>query len=107
MPVTKTCCEMLYASIAMQNYPLGWEELEWKMRKLKQLVWSYQLDIAQQVFSLKAPPYQFTLIRWGHRPDINTSPTREVLYEGHDYYAVLGFVTLLLTAEEDKQHMRS
>jgi hypothetical protein len=77
------------------------------MRKLKQLVWSYQLDIAQQVFSLKAPPYQFTLIRWGHRPDINTSPTREVLYEGHDYYAVLGFVTLLLTAEEDKQHMRS
>jgi hypothetical protein len=98
---------MLYASIAMQNYPLGWEELEWKMRKLKQLVWSYQLDIAQQVFSLKAPPYQFTLIRWGHRPDINTLSTREVLYEGHDYYAVLGFVTLLLAAEEDKQHMRS
>jgi hypothetical protein len=94
---------MLYASIAMQNYPLGWEELEWKMRKLKQLVWSYQLDIAQQVFSLKAPPYQFTLIRWGHRPDINTLSTREVLYEGHDYYAVLGFVTLLLAAEEDKQ----
>jgi hypothetical protein len=97
---------MLYASIATRNYPLGWEELEWKMRKLKQLVWSYQLDIAQQVFSLKAPPYQFTLIRWGQRPDYNTSPPREVLYEGHDYYAVLGFVTLLLAAEEDKQHMR-
>lgn len=98
---------MLYASIAMQNYPLGWEELEWKMRKLKQLVWSYQLDIAQQMFSLKAPPYQFTLIRWGQRPDYNTPATREVLYEGHDYYAVLGFVSLLLSAEEDKQHMRS
>jgi hypothetical protein len=98
---------MLYASIAMQNYPLGWEELEWKMRKLKQLNWGYQLDIAQQVFSLKAPPYQFTLIRWGQRSDYNAPAPREVLYEGHDYYAVLGFVTLLLTAEEDRQHMRS
>ncbi len=94
---------VMYASIALSNYPLGWEELEWKLRKLKQLDWAYQLDIAQQVFSLKAPPYQFTLIRWGHRPNINTSPPREVLYEGHDYYAVLGFVSLLLTAEEDKQ----
>jgi len=54
---------MLYASIAMQNYPLGWEELEWKLKKLKQLVWGYQLEIGQQVFSLKAPQYQFTLIR--------------------------------------------
>jgi hypothetical protein len=98
---------MLYASIARSNYPLGWEELEWKFRKLKQLVWSYQLDIAQQVFSLKAPPYQFTLIRWGQRPDYNTPAPREVLYEGHDYYAVLGYVSLLLTAEEDRQHIRS
>jgi hypothetical protein len=94
---------MLYASIAMQNYPLGWEELEWKLKKLKQLVWGYQLEIGQQVFSLKAPQYQFTLIRWGHRPSINEPPLREVLYEGHDYYAVLGFVSMLLTAEEEKQ----
>lgn len=94
---------MLYASIALSSYPLGWEELEWKLRGLKQLDWSYQLDIAQQMFSLKAPPYQFTLIRWGHRPDINTPAPREVLYEGHDYYAVLGFISLLLTAEQDKQ----
>lgn len=94
---------MLYASIALSPYPLGWEELEWKLRKLKQLAWGYQLDIAQQVFSLKAPPYQFTLIWWGQRPDYNSPAPREVLYEGHDYYAVLGFISLLLTAEQDKQ----
>jgi hypothetical protein len=98
---------MLYANIARSNYPLGWEELEWKFRKLKQLVWGYQLDIAQQMFSLKAPQYQFTLIRWGQRSDYNAPAPREVLYEGHDYYAVLGYVSLLLSAEEDKQHMRS
>ena len=92
---------MLYASIAMQNYPLGWEELEFKLKKLKQLNWAYQLDIGQQVFSLKGPQYQFTLIKWGHRPSINEAPKREVLYEGHDYYAVLGFVSMLLTAEEE------
>jgi hypothetical protein len=92
---------MLYASIAMYNYPIGWEELEWKLKKLKQFNWAYQLDIGQQMFSLKAPPYQFTLIRWGHRPSIDTPAKREVLYEGHDYYAVLGFVSMLLTAEEE------
>ena len=65
------------------------------------------MDIAQQMFSLKAPQYQFTLIRWGQRSDYNAPAPREVLYEGHDYYAVLGYVSLLLSAEEDKQHMRS
>jgi hypothetical protein len=94
---------MLYASIALQNYPLGWEELEWKLKKLREIAWGYQLEIGQKVFSLKAPQYQFTLIRWGHRPSINESPPREVLYEGHDYYAVLGFVSMLLTAEEEKR----
>lgn len=93
---------MLYAEIQRERYPLGWEELEWKLRKLKQLNWSYKLEVGQQVFHLKAPTYQFTLIRWGHRPSINTPPPREVLYEGHDYYAVLGFVSMLLTAEEEK-----
>jgi hypothetical protein len=92
---------MLYASIAMQNYPPGWEELEFKLKKLKELNWGYQLDIRQRVFSLKYPEYQFTLIKWGHRPSINESPLREVLYEGHDYYAVLGFVSMLLKAEEE------
>jgi hypothetical protein len=94
---------MLYANIAMQNYPLGWEELEWKLKKLRELAWGYQLEIGQQVFSLKAPQYQFTLVRWRVRPDIHTSAPREVLYEGHDYYAVLGFVSMLLKAEEEKR----
>lgn len=96
---------MLYANIALQNYPLGWEELEWKLKKLRELAWGYQLEVGQQVFGHyeRLPQYQFTLIRWGHRPDINTSPPREVLYEGHDYYAVLGFVSMLLTAEEEKR----
>ena len=94
---------MLYASIALQNYPLGWEELEFKLQRLRHLNWSYQLEIGQQMFRLKAPQYQFTLIRWGHRPSINESPPREVLYEGHDYYAVLGFVSMLLKAEEEKR----
>ena len=55
------------------------------------------------MFQLKYPEYQFTLIRWGHRKDINSPAVREVLYEGHDYQAVLGFVSMLLTAEEEKQ----
>jgi hypothetical protein len=92
---------MLYASIAMQNYPLGWEELEFKLNKLKQLNWAYQLDIGQRMFNLKYPEYQFTLIKWGHRPSINEPAKREVLYEGHDYYAVLGFISMLLKAEEE------
>lgn len=94
---------MLYAPITKERYPLGWEELEWKCRKLKQLNWSYQVEVSRQMFQLKYPEYQFTLIRWGHRPDINTPAKREVLYEGHDYHAVLGFVSMLLTAEEEKQ----
>ena len=94
---------MLYAEIPSERYPLGWEELEWKCRKLKQLNWSYQLQVGQRMFQLKYPEYQFTLVRWGHRPDINTPAKREVLYEGHDYYAVLGFVSMLLTAEEEKR----
>ena len=96
---------MLYAEIQAEQYPPGWEELEWKCKKLRQLNWSYQLEIGQQVFGHyeRLPQYQFTLIRWGHRPDVNTPAKREVLYEGHDYYAVLGFVSMLLTAEEEKR----
>lgn len=94
---------MLYAPIVKERYPLGWEELEWKCRKLKQLNWSYQVEVSRQMFQLKYPEYQFTLIRWGHRKDINSPAVREVLYEGHDYQAVLGFVSMLLTAEEEKQ----
>lgn len=94
---------MLYAPITKERYPLGWEELEWKYKKLKQLNWMYQVEVSRQMFQLKYPEYQFTLIRWGHRPDINTPAKREVLYEGHDYHAVLGFVSMLLTAEEEKQ----
>jgi hypothetical protein len=96
---------MLYASIALQNYPLGWEELEWKYVRLRQLNWSYQLDIGQQVFGHygRLPQYQFTLIRWGERLHMNAPAPREVLYEGHDYYAVLGFVSMLLTAAEEEK----
>jgi hypothetical protein len=94
---------MLYASIALQNYPLGWEELEWKLRKLKQLNWAYQLQVGQRMFQLKYPEYQFTLIRWGQRISINENAPREVLYEGHDFYAVLGFVSMLLKAEEEEK----
>lgn len=96
---------MLYAEIQTEEYPPGWEELEWKYKKLKQLDWSYQLTVGRQVFSHYAnlPQYQFTLIKWGHRPSIHTATPREVLYEGHDFYAVLGFVSMLLTAEEEKR----
>lgn len=93
---------MLYAEIQAEQYPLGWEELEWKSRRLKQLNWSYQLQVGRQVFSLsKYPEFQFTIIKWGLRQDINTPPKREVLYEGHDFYAVLGFISMLLKAEEE------
>jgi len=96
---------MHYAEIQKEQWPLGWEELEWKCRKLKQLEWSYQVQVGRQVFAhfKQFPEFQFTLIRWGHRRSINESPPREVLYEGHDYYAVLGFVSMLLTAEEEKR----
>ena len=94
---------MLYIEILRERYPLGWEELEWKFRKLKQLNWFYQLSIGQPAFQLDVPPYQFTLIRWGIRPDVNTSAPREVLYEGHDYKAVLGYISLLLKVEEDQR----
>lgn len=94
---------MLYAEISSDQYPLGWEELEWKARKLKQLNWSIQLMVSRQMFQLKAPEHQFTIIRWGHRPDPLSPVTREVLYEGHDFKAVLGFISMLLTAEEEKQ----
>jgi hypothetical protein len=92
---------MLYAEIQMEQYPLGWEELEFKCKKLRQFNWSYKLEVGRQMFSLKAPQYQFTLVKWGHRPDINTPAKHEVLYEGHDFYAVLGFVSMLLKAEEE------
>ena len=92
---------MLYAEITLEQYPPGWEELEWKMRKLKQLNYSYQLQVGRRLFQLKYPEYQFTLIKWGHRPNINTPPPREVLYEGHDFKAVLGFISMLLKAEEE------
>lgn len=94
---------MLYADMALSNYPLGWEELEWKLDALRRLNWSYQLEVGRQMFSLEGPMYQFRLVRWGHRPDVDTPAKREVLYEGHDYYAVLGFVSMLLTAEEEKR----
>jgi hypothetical protein len=94
----------MYADIYAEQYPPGWEELEWKIKQLKQLQWNYQLQVGRQAFGYAmGPTYQFTLIRWGTRPDYNTAAPREVLYEGHDYYAVLGFISLLLTAEQDKQ----
>jgi hypothetical protein len=92
---------MLYAEITLEQYPPGWEELEWKMRKLKQLNYSYSFQVGRRLFQLKYPEYQFTLIRWGRRVSINENPPREVLYEGHDYYAVLGFISMLLKAEEE------
>jgi hypothetical protein len=95
---------MLYAEITLEQYPPGWEELEWKMRKLKQLDYSYSFQVGRQAFGYgMGPKYQFTLIRWGERLHMNASAPREVLYEGHDYYAVLGFVSMLLTAEEEKR----
>jgi hypothetical protein len=115
---------MLYADITLEQHPPGWEELEWKMRKLKQLNYSYQLQVGRRLFQLKYPEYQFTLIRWEHRKDPGAhdgcgggrrcpstphSPGYwcrqpdwpQVLYEGHDYYAVLGFISMLLKAEEE------
>lgn len=93
---------MMYAEIQVEQYPPGWEELEWKSKKLKQLNWSYQLQVGRQAFGFgMGPQYQFTIIKWGHRPDLLTSPPREVLYEGHDFYAVLGFISMLLKAEEE------
>lgn len=93
----------MYAEIYPEQYPPGWEELEWKAKKLKQLNWSLQLQVSRQCFGyVSEPQYQFAIIRWGVRPDIFTSPSREVLYEGHDFYAVLGMISMLLTAEEEK-----
>jgi hypothetical protein len=92
---------MLYAEITLEQYPPGWEELEWKMRKLKQLDYSYSFQVGRQAFGYgMGPKYQFTLIRWER---VTEGTRREVLYEGHDYYAVLGFVSMLLTAEEEKR----
>lgn len=96
---------MMYAEIQPEQYPPGWEELEWKARKLKQLNWSYQLLVGRQVFGHyeRLPQYQYTIIKWGVRTDIFNTPPREVLYEGHDFYAVLGFISMLLKAEEEQR----
>lgn len=95
---------MMYAEIVFEQFPPGWEELEWKARKLKQLNWSYQLQVGRQAFGhAMGPQFQFTIIRWGVRTDIFNTPPREVLYEGHDYYAVLGFISMLLKAEEEQR----
>jgi hypothetical protein len=81
---------------------MGWEELEWKCKKLKKLNWKYTVLVGRKMFALHAPEYQFTLVKWGHQQNIvSWAPKREVLYEGHDYQAVLGFVSMLLTAEEE------
>jgi len=92
---------MLYAEITLEQYPPGWEELEWKLHKLRQFNRAYKLEVGRRLFQLKYPEYQFTLIKWEYRPDINTSAKREVLYEGHDFKAVLGFISMLLKAEEE------
>ena len=94
----------VYAEIRPDQYPPGWEELEWKAKKLKQLNWSLQLRVSRQCFGHAfGPQYQFAIIRWGTRPDIFTSARREVLYEGHDYDAVTGFISMLLKAEEEQR----
>jgi hypothetical protein len=81
---------------------MGWEELEWKCKKLKKLNWKYTVLVGRKMFALQVPEYQFTLVKWGHQQNIvSWAPKREVLYEGHDYQAVLGFVSMLLTAEEE------
>jgi hypothetical protein len=95
----------MYAQIDGINYPPGWEELEWKLKKLKKFNYSYQLQVSKRAFGYgMGPTYQFTLIRWGRRnlPPSDHELIREVLYEGHDYKAVVGFVSMLLTAEEEK-----
>jgi len=92
---------MLYADLQPDQWPMGWEELEWKCKKLKKLNWKYTVHVGRKMFALHTPEYQFTLVRWGHRQSITEAPKREVLYEGHDYQAVLGFVSMLLTAEEE------
>ena len=94
----------MYAEIKAEQYPPGWEELEWKAKKLKQLNWSLQLQVSRSLFGFKMhPEYQFTIIRWGTRPDIFTPAQREVLYEGHDLQAVTGFISMLLKAEEEQR----
>lgn len=94
----------VYAEIQPEQYPPGWEELEWKAKKLKQLNWSLKLQVSRQCFgNAFGPQYQFAIIRWGQRPDIFTPPSREVLYEGHDFYAVLGMISMLLRAEEEQR----
>ena len=96
----------MYVEIEVAQYPPGWEELEWKVKKLKQLNYSYQLQVSKRAFGHgMGPMYQFTLIRWSRHAisHFDHERTREVLYEGHDYQAVVGFVSMLLTAEEEKQ----
>ncbi len=101
----------MYVEIVAAQYPPGWEELEWKAKKLKKLNYSYQLQVSKRAFGHgMGPVYQFALIRWSSRSGSRSvishfdhELTREVLYEGHDYQAVVGFVSMLLTAEEEKQ----
>jgi hypothetical protein len=96
----------MYIEIEAAQYPPGWEELEWKAKKLKKLNYSYQLQVSKRAFGHgMGPMYQFALIRWGRHviSHFDHERTREVLYEGHDYQAVVGFVSMLLTAEEEKQ----
>jgi hypothetical protein len=101
------CEQDMYVEINGVNYPPGWEELEWKFNKLKKFDYSYQLQVSRRAFGYAmGPMYQFALIRWGRRSLSSSGHelTREVLYEGHNYQAVVGYVSMLLTAEEEKHY---
>jgi hypothetical protein len=92
---------MLFAQLDKAEWPLGWEELEFLAKELKDMNWAYDVVAERCVFGAYER-HQFVLIKWHPRLAINDSPKREELGTYKTMEEIVPILKLLISTEEDK-----
>jgi hypothetical protein len=92
---------MLYANVERVNWPLKWEELDYLANQLKNLDWSYDVQVERLILGAHER-YRFVLVRWGPRKHANDSPKREELGTYKAVEEIIPILKLLISTEEDK-----
>ena len=97
----------MYAPLKREQYPLGWEELEYLEKKLRYMNTNYQVGAEKWVFSTPdgLPRYRYVVLKWGHN---GTNFKRETLCETEDIRQACSVMTMLIAvAEDEKKEMES
>jgi len=96
---------MLYAPVNANAWELGWEEIEYLEKKLRQFNTYYQVGAERRMFESHVhPEYRFVLLKWEHVS--GGTPKRNVLLETHDTEQMASALKMLVSIEENEVKQR-